>query len=147
MIDWLSSAGDELNRAQRYNNGGNSSLLIPGIYLPFQSIGSKILLLSGPSGVGKTMYCRQFLLEGLLKGDKCIFISTDLSKMQFKTLFSNIEDKNILDRIEFINPYDDMSLPYNEDSSVSGKRLANAILSALKRSLETRSTSEGHTAS
>jgi KaiC/GvpD/RAD55 family RecA-like ATPase len=121
--------------------------LIPGIYLPFQSIGSKILLLSGPSGVGKTMYCRQFLLEGLLKGDKCIFISTDLSKMQFKALFSNVEDKNILDRMEFINPCDDISLPYNEERAVSGKRLANAILLAVKRSLEIGSISEMHTAS
>jgi KaiC/GvpD/RAD55 family RecA-like ATPase len=149
VVYWLSSASNNLNRAQKYNNSSsNSSLLIPGIYLPFQSIGSKILLLSGPSGVGKTMYCRQFLLEGLLKGDKCIFISTDLSKMQFKALFSNVEDKNILDRMEFINPYDDMSsLPYNEEESVSGKRLANAILSALKRSLEIGSISEMHTAS
>ena len=121
---------------------------MPGIYPPFQSTGSKILLLYGPPGVGKTMYCRQFLLEGLLKGDKCIFISTDLSKMQFKALFSNIEDKNILDRIEFSNPSDDMSLlPYNEESSISGKMLVNAIRSALKRSLEIRSTSEAHTAS
>jgi KaiC/GvpD/RAD55 family RecA-like ATPase len=142
----LSSAGNDLNRAQKYNNS-SSSLFIPGIYLPFQSRGSKILLLSGPSGVGKTMYCRQFILEGMLKGDKCIFISTDLSKMQFKALFSNVEDKNILDRIEFINPCDDMSLPYNEESSASGKRLANAILSALKRSLEIRSISEINTAS
>lgn len=147
MVYWLSSAGNNLNRAQNYNNSSNSSRWIPGIYLPFQSIGSKLLLLSGPSGVGKTMYCRQFLLEGLLKGDKCIFISTDLSKMQFNALFSNVEDKNILNRMEFINPYDDMSLPYNEDSAVSGKRLANAILSALKRSLEIGSTSEMQTAS
>jgi KaiC/GvpD/RAD55 family RecA-like ATPase len=144
---WLSSTGNNLNRAQKYNNSSNSSLLIPGIYLPFQSIGSKILLLSGPSGVGKTMYCRQFLLEGLLKGDKCIFISTDLSKMQFKALFSNVEDKNILDRMEFINPCDDISLPYNEERAVSGKRLANAILLAVKRSLEIGSISEMHTAS
>jgi KaiC/GvpD/RAD55 family RecA-like ATPase len=122
--------------------------LIPGIYLPFQSIGSKILLLSGPSGVGKTMYCRQFLLEGLLKGDKCIFISTDLSKMQFNALFSNVDNKNILDRMEFINPCDDMSLPYNDERAVSEKGLANVILSALKRSLEIRSTtSETQTAS
>ena len=122
--------------------------MIPGIYLPFQSIGSKILLLSGPSGVGKTMYCRQFLLEGLLKGDKCIFISTDLSKMQFNALFSNVDNKNILDRMEFINPCDDMSLPYNDERAVSGKGLANVILSALKRSLEIRSTtSETQTAS
>lgn len=121
--------------------------MIPGIYLPFQTMGPKILLLSGPSGVGKTMYCRQFLLDGLLKGEKCMFISTDLSRMQFDALFSNIENKNILDRLEFINPCDDMSLPINDERAVSGKGLANAILSALKRSLEIRSTSETQKAS
>jgi KaiC/GvpD/RAD55 family RecA-like ATPase len=131
-----------LDRAQN-NNNISSSLLIPGIYLPFQSNGPKILLLSGPSGVGKTMYCRQFLLDGLLKGEKCIFISTDLSKMQFEALFSNVEDKNILDRLKFINPCDDdISSPYDNKRSISGKELANAILSALKRSLEIWSTSE-----
>jgi archaellum biogenesis ATPase FlaH len=116
--------------------------LIPGIYLPFRSTGPKVLLLSGPSGVGKTLYCRQFLLEGLLKGDKCIFISTDLSRRQFNLLFSNVETGNILDRMDFINPCDDISLPYNKERAISGKRLANAILSALERSLEIRGTSE-----
>ena len=110
-------------------------------------MGPKILLLSGPSGVGKTMYCRQFLLDGLLKGEKCMFISTDLSRMQFDALFTNVENKNILDRLEFINPCDDMSLPINDERAVSGKGLANAILSALKRSLEIRSTSETQKAS
>ena len=121
--------------------------MIPGIYLPFQTMGPKILLLSGPSGVGKTMYCRQFLLDGLLKGEKCMFISTDLSRMQFDALFSNVENKNILDRLEYINPCDDMSLPINNERAVSGKGLANAILSALKRSLEIKSTSETQKAS
>jgi KaiC/GvpD/RAD55 family RecA-like ATPase len=88
------------------------------------------------------MYCRQFLLEGLLKGDKCIFISTDLSRRQFNLLFSNVETGNILDRMDFINPCDDISLPYNKERAISGKRLANAILSALERSLEIRGTSE-----
>jgi len=110
-------------------------------------MGPKILLLSGPSGVGKTMYCRQFLLDGLLKGEKCMFISTDLSRMQFDALFSNVENKDILDRLEFINPCDDTSLPINDERAVSGKGLANAILSALKRSLEIRSTSETQKAS
>ena len=110
-------------------------------------MGPKILLLSGPSGVGKTMYCRQFLLDGLLKGEKCMFISTDLSRMQFDALFSNVENRNILDRLEFINPCDDMSLPINDERAVSGKGLANAILSALKRSLEIKSTSETQKAS
>ncbi|HKH85545.1 MAG TPA: ATPase domain-containing protein [Nitrososphaera sp.] len=116
--------------------------MIPGIYLPFRSTGPKVLLLLGPSGVGKTMYCRQFLLEGLLKGDKCIFISTDLSRRQFNLLFSNVETRNILDRMDFINPCDDISLPYNKERAISGKRLANAILSALEHSLEIRGTSE-----
>jgi len=116
--------------------------LISGIYLPFQGIGPKVLLLSGPSGAGKTMYCRQFLLEGLLKGDKCIFVSTDLSKRQFNLLFSNVENGNILDRMDFINPCDDTSLPYNKERAISGKRLSNAILSALERSLEFGGTSE-----
>ena len=88
------------------------------------------------------MYCRQFLLEGLLKGDKCIFVSTDLSRRQFNLLFSNVENGNILDRMDFINPCDDTSLPYNKGRAISGKRLANAILSALERSLEIRGTSE-----
>ena len=110
-------------------------------------MGPKILLLSGPSGVGKTMYCRQFLLDGLVKGEKCMFISTDLSRMQFDALFSNVENKNILDRLEYINPCDDMSLPINDERAVSGKGLANAILSALKRSLEIKSTSETQKAS
>ncbi|MDQ5860288.1 MAG: RAD55 family ATPase, partial [Thermoproteota archaeon] len=144
----MSSFGNNLNGAQNYTNSSNSSVLIPGIYLPFQSVGSKILLLSGPSGVGKTMYCRQFLLEGLLKGDKCIFISTDLSKMQFNALFSNVEDKNILDRMEFINPCDDKSLLYNDErAAATGKRISNAILSALKHSIEIASTNEMQTAS
>jgi KaiC/GvpD/RAD55 family RecA-like ATPase len=115
---------------------------MPGIYLPFQSIGSKILLLSGPSGVGKTMYCRQFLLEGLLRGDKCIFMSTDLSKMQFNALFSNVENKNILDYMEFINPCEDVSLSHNNETEISGKRLATTMLSAIERSLEIRPTGE-----
>ena len=110
-------------------------------------MGPKILLLSGPSGVGKTMYCRQFLLDGLVKGEKCMFISTDLSRMQFDALFSNVENKNILDHLEYINPCDDMSLPINDERAVSGKGLANAILSALKRSLEIKSTSETQKAS
>jgi KaiC/GvpD/RAD55 family RecA-like ATPase/class 3 adenylate cyclase len=143
----LSSVGNNLNGAQNYINSSNSSLLLPGIYLPIQSIGSKILLLSGPSGAGKTMYCRQFLLEGLLKGDKCIFISTDLSKMQFNALFSNVEDKTIVDRMVFINPCDDMPLLYNDEGAVTGKRISNAILSTLKRSIEIGSTNEMQTAS
>src|SRR5918992_4957925 len=106
-------------------------------------MGTKLLLLSGPSGVGKTMYCRQFMLEGAIKGDKCIFISTDLSKMQFDALFSNVENRNnIFDRIEFINQYDSGFPPNSNNESLLGKRLATAIISALRYSLENRQVTE-----
>ncbi|HZB99123.1 MAG TPA: ATPase domain-containing protein [Nitrososphaeraceae archaeon] len=105
--------------------------MIPGIYLPIQRLGPKILLLLGPPGAGKTMYCRQFLLEGLVKGDKCIFISTDLSKMQFNTLFSNPESRHVPGNMEFINPLGDEIAA----GAASGKKLTTAILSALESSL------------
>lgn len=111
---------NDSNRAQDYNNINNLS--IPGIFLPVQNVGTKLLLLSGPSGVGKTLYCRQFMLEGAIKGDKCIFISTDLSKMQFDALFSNVENRsNILDHIEFINQYDNGFPSNSNNEALSGK--------------------------
>jgi KaiC/GvpD/RAD55 family RecA-like ATPase/class 3 adenylate cyclase len=105
--------------------------LIPGIYIPIQRLGPKILLLSGPPGAGKTMYCRQFLLEGLVKRDKCIFISTDLSRIQFNTLFYNPESSQVPGKIEFINPLGDEVAA----GEASGKKLTTAILSALESSL------------
>ena len=49
-------------------------------------------------------------------------ISTDLSKLQFDALFSNVDDRNIVDRVEFINPYEKISsLHNNETAEASGK--------------------------
>jgi KaiC/GvpD/RAD55 family RecA-like ATPase/class 3 adenylate cyclase len=142
----LSRAANELNRAEDQNNsggggGGGSSRspLIPGIDLPVQNTNSKILLLYGPSGVGKTLYCRQFLREGLIKGHRCVFVSTALSKMQFNALFSNIDSRKPVDPIEFINPRDDDAAPLSRHNYkvISGKKLVTAILSNIIRSLET----------
>jgi KaiC/GvpD/RAD55 family RecA-like ATPase len=123
--------------------------LIPGIYLPIQSIGPRILLLLGPSGAGKTMYCRQFLLEGLLKGEKCIFISTDLNKMQFNALFSNVlNNENIPHNIGFINPCEDTSsYCRTAKKTISGKMRATTMLSSLEHMLEIRSTRRAETLS
>ena len=138
----MSLAGNDLNRAKDQNNSGRSSpRLIPGFDLPVQNTNSKILLLCGPSGVGKTLYCRQFLTEGLLKGDRCIFVSTVLSKMQFNALFSNIDGRKLVDPVEFINPCadddDDVSLSHHNYKVISGKRLVTTMLSGVIRSLET----------
>ena len=139
----MSRAGNESNRAEDQNNnggGGGSSRspLIPGIDLPVQNTNSKILLLYGPSGAGKTLYCRQFLGEGLLKGHRCIFVSTALSKIQFNGLFSNMDGRKPTNLLEFINPRDgnDVQLSRSNYKLISGKKLVTAILSDIIRSLE-----------
>jgi len=38
---------------------------------------SSITLVSGPPGSGKSILCFQFLYEGLLKGEKCLFLTLD----------------------------------------------------------------------
>jgi KaiC/GvpD/RAD55 family RecA-like ATPase len=37
------------------------------------------LLLIGPSGVGKTIFCKQFLFNGLSKGEACVYVATSES--------------------------------------------------------------------
>jgi KaiC/GvpD/RAD55 family RecA-like ATPase len=66
---------------------------------------SILLLLTGPPGVGKTMYCRQFLEDGLIDGDYCIYISSNLTDRQFRSLFSDNEKINLTQNSKFINPY------------------------------------------
>ena len=51
------------------------------------------------------MYCRQFLADGLLDRDYCIYVSSSLTDKQFRTQFSNIENLNLIENSKFINPY------------------------------------------
>ena len=69
------------------------------------TIPESLLLLTGPIGAGKTMYCRQFLVDGLLDRDYCIYVSSSLTDKQFKTQFSKIENLNLIENSKFINPY------------------------------------------
>ena len=133
-------ANNDSNHAQNQKKSSSGSL-IPGISLSVQNANPKILLLCGPPGVGKTLYCRQFLTEGLLKGDHCIFATTNLSKVQFNALFSNIGSRNLPELIEFINPYDDdksssLLSSYRKDKVISGRKLVTAMLSGLIGKLE-----------
>ncbi|MGI0048564.1 MAG: RAD55 family ATPase, partial [Nitrososphaera sp.] len=61
-----------------------------------------LFLLEGPAGVGKTMYCRQFIADGLGSGDHCIFISSNLTQSQFHDLFDPIDTGA---KIKFTNPF------------------------------------------
>jgi len=38
---------------------------------------SSVTLVSGGTGTGKTTFCNQFLVEGINKGQKCLYVSTE----------------------------------------------------------------------
>ena len=78
---------------------GISDLLDKGV------IPESLLLLIGPAGAGKSMYCRQFFTDGLFDGDYCIYISSSLTNKQFINHFSNIEKIKLIQNSKFINPY------------------------------------------
>jgi RecA-superfamily ATPases implicated in signal transduction len=60
-----------------------------------------LFLLSGPPGIGKRDYCREFLEEGLSSGRRCIFLSSKISDKEKMDLFNMNEKKfNSL----FVNP-------------------------------------------
>ena len=82
---------------------------IPGISLltDKKTIPKSLLLLTGPVGAGKTMYCKQFFEDGILERDYCIYVSSSLTNKQFRTHFSNIENQDLIQNSKFINPYID----------------------------------------
>jgi KaiC/GvpD/RAD55 family RecA-like ATPase len=64
---------------------------IPGFERSIKNtvIESPVLGLFGPPGSGKTMYCRQFLLDGQSSKEYCILLSSDMTEKQFLALFSS----------------------------------------------------------
>jgi KaiC/GvpD/RAD55 family RecA-like ATPase len=80
---------------------------IPGIsdLLDKGTIPDSVLLLTGPAGAGKSMYCRQFFTDGLFDGDYCIYVSSNLTDKQFRSQFSNIEKLKLIQNSKYINPY------------------------------------------
>src|SRR5215467_14163782 len=111
---------------------------IPGTYslTGKLTIPESLLLLTGPVGAGKTIYCRQFVTDGLLDGDYCIYISSSLTDKQFRTHFSNSENLNLYKNSKFINPYlckghlgnlDSSSIPGLKESEDSCNKLSLAL--------------------
>lgn len=78
---------------------------IPGISeFVNKVIPTGLLLLIGPAGAGKSMYCRQFLADGLLNGDHCLLVSSNMTEKQCSDLFSKIDPK-LVKNLKFVNPY------------------------------------------
>ncbi len=80
---------------------------IPGLHqiTNKDTIPESIFILNGNPGVGKSVYCRNFYLDGLLNGDYCIYIDCLLDFKNFKNLFSEIEEEIFNQNSLFINPY------------------------------------------
>ena len=66
-----------------------------------ETIPPTLLLLSGPPGIGKGDYCREFIEEGISTRKKCIFISSKITEREEGELLEPNEEKlNSL----FVNP-------------------------------------------
>jgi KaiC/GvpD/RAD55 family RecA-like ATPase len=103
---------------------------IPGITkLTAQGkVPSGLFLVEGPAGSGKTMYCRQFLVDGIANGEECIFVSSSLTDNEFKELFSDI-NPDVMKKVKFSNPF---------QISSSKKRIAaiSAAIRCIKKAVE-----------
>src|SRR5215469_13383953 len=80
---------------------------IPGtsVLTEKRTIPERLLLLTGPIGAGKTIYCKQFFEDGIFDRDYCIYIASSMTNRQFRSQFCNIENLNLLQNSKFINPY------------------------------------------
>jgi len=56
-----------------------SSRLVTG------AVPSSSLLLIGPTGVGKTIFCKHFFYNGLLMGEPCIYVTTNETPREIET--------------------------------------------------------------
>src|SRR5438105_1631864 len=68
----------------------NQAHILPGLsLLTTEPLSPRLFLLLGPAGAGKTMYCRQFLVDGIANKQHCVFVSSSLNEREFQTLFLN----------------------------------------------------------
>ena len=69
-----------------------------------EKIDSGIILVMSPPGGGKTLYCRQMILESLENGASCIYINSSMTRKEYQNLFKNITEEKIK-KLKFLNPY------------------------------------------
>ena len=50
---------------------------------------NKLYGIIGPSGIGKTIFCKQFIYNGLAKGESCIYLTTDESPLAIENSMEN----------------------------------------------------------
>jgi archaellum biogenesis ATPase FlaH len=84
-------------------------VIIPGFSSLVGQAGAKktdsgIILLMSPPGGGKTLYCRQMILETLENGASCIYINSSMTRKEYQNLFKSITEEKIK-KLRFLNPY------------------------------------------
>lgn len=89
-----------------------------------ESISPTMFLLSGPPGIGKRDYCKEFLEDGLNSGKKCIFLSSKVTEREGFDLFNLNEKKfNSL----FINPTLLYDTPNEKSLGITLKQIISYI--------------------
>ena len=107
---------------------------IPGISsLIDKDIPNGLLLLCGPIGSGKSVYCRQFFLDGLETGDFCIYVSSIMTENQYRNMFSAVQESTLSQNTKFINP---LRYPLGGFDDKLNQALSNLVetIDALKKS-------------
>ena len=89
------------------DNNEDLMVQIPGIFdlTGKNNIPPSLFLLVGSAGTGKSMYCRQFIMDGILRSDYCIYISPSMTEKKFRSLFPKLEAVALNRSSKFINPY------------------------------------------
>lgn len=81
-----------------------------------EKIDSGIILLMSPPGGGKTLYCRQMILESLEEGASCIYINSSMTRKEYQNLFKSVTEEKIK-KLKFLNPY--LVVTGNKESDTS----------------------------
>lgn len=94
---------------------------IPGQSYLFSGSGDfpdSVMLLVGPSGSGKTAYCMQFLREGMLNGDYCLYVncSQGLTFERFSSYFTGAKTTKVP---QFLSPFSSQAIEKDQQAQSS----------------------------
>lgn len=92
-------------------------------------LGTGLFLLIGPTGSGKSVYCRQFMTDALVSGSFCMFLSCRMNNRQFEMLFPQELRQTLAHSTRFINPFSGSGISglQGGDMSRDNTRLALAL--------------------
>lgn len=97
-----------------------------------------LFLLAGPSGVGKSVYCRQFMFDAIRNGFHVIFLTTSISDRQFRMLLPPDSTGKLAQSCSFINPYIGSGISGTRDSSSHAANRLSLALADIREVLSSK---------